>query len=54
MVGNDIDRCTGTFKIVSPMLKSFTDGTQLFVVNIVVVFGGPKSLEVKGDWVQLA
>ena len=39
VVGNDVDRGTGAFEIVTPSSEGFEDGQQLFVVHVIIEFG---------------
>jgi hypothetical protein len=50
----DVDRVGGTFEVVSPYPKSFVYCQELFVMDIIVQFGGGKCSGVKSDWMYLS
>jgi hypothetical protein len=50
----DVDRSRGTFEIVSPYPKSFVYCEKLFVVDIIIQFGGSECSGVESDWMDLS
>ena len=40
MVGDHINRSSGTFKIMTPFFKSLKDGQEFFIMSGVIEFGG--------------
>jgi hypothetical protein len=54
MISNDVNRKSGTFKIVSPMSERLEDSKEFFVMNIVVEFGANKGTGMEGDRMKLA
>ena len=43
----------GAFEVVAPLLESFEDRQELFVIDFIVKLGGLHSSGVKGNWVQV-
>ena len=52
MVRHHVDRSWRSFEIVSPNFKSFEDGEQFLIVDVVVEFGGCKRAGVEGNGVD--
>jgi len=40
VIGDNVNRSSGTFKVMSPFLKSLEDGQEFFIVSVVIKFGG--------------
>jgi hypothetical protein len=54
VVGDNVNRSSGTFKIMSPPLESLEDGQEFFIMSIVVKFGGGKSAGVESNGVDFS
>ena len=52
MVCHHINQSWRSLKVVAPYLKSFEDGEQFLVVDIIVEFGGHKGAGVESDGVD--
>jgi hypothetical protein len=49
VVNDNVDRSSGTFKIMSPLLESLEDGQEFFIMSVVVKFRGGKSAGVESN-----
>src|ERR1700733_3112755 len=54
VVGDNINRSSGTFKIMPPPLESLEDGQEFFIMSIVVKFRGGKSAGVESNGVDFS
>jgi hypothetical protein len=52
MVSNNINRSSGTFKIMTPNSEGFEDSQEFFVMHIVVQFRGREGPGMESDWVH--
>ena len=53
MVGDNIDRSSGTFKVMSPFLKSLEDGQEFFIMSVIIKFGVVRVREWKAmGWIS--
>ena len=51
MIGKDFKLMGTTFEVMSPFMKSFDDGEEFLIINVVVSFGLNKGLRHEGDGV---
>ena len=49
VIGNNVDRGTGAFEIVTPSSEGLEDGQQFFVVHIIIKFGARESSGMECD-----
>jgi hypothetical protein len=54
VIHDDVDRSGGTFEVVSLYPKSFVYCQELFVVDIIIQFGGGKCSGMESDWMDLS
>ena len=54
MVGNNVDRGTGAFKVVTPSSEGLEDGQQFFVVHVVIEFWAREGSGMECDRMELA
>ena len=52
MVHHHVNRSQRSLKVVAPYLKSFENGEQFFVVDIIVEFRGHKGVGVESNGVD--
>jgi len=45
VVGDNIDWSSGTFKVMSPFLKSLKDGQEFFIVSVIIQSGAVRVRE---------
>ena len=54
VVGNNVDRGTGAFEVVTPSSEGLEDGQQLFVVYVIIKFGAREGSGMECDRMELA
>jgi hypothetical protein len=54
VVGDNVDRSSGTFKIMSPFLESLEDGQEFFIMSVVIKFRGSKGMGMESHRVDFS